>query len=1505
MASLSVGDIARTKIIEELYSSAVIFHGLEVNSRFKNIDEVADRYCTVVDVDDEEGIISVMLDDGYEAQLPFNAFIGVIIEESLHSKYEAGENEDVALDHEVKIFAAQCIQTAFRRYLDCKSAIRIRKINSTQRLVQDMAVATIISGWRRSKERKRKRIFSEKAKHKSRNSSNLSKHTPSVVISDLKTLNLPRDLLGHSDLLTAEFMIMNKFSKTPTGIAPPPYWRSEITGKVVNKTDVHWSASYLVAPVILEELEVNPKYQLILRANLNYNGQKTMGFCECNLLAVYDELAVKYSSKCAPNHAKKAISRLLVVDDLVFTNTGESKPVISFCISLESPPPSSYRCGNYQYDVQKGIGSGKVFGNSVVSASESINLQSVSTVDYPTKDKDIPSHAPKVSSITSVSVDNTKQPNLINADVHQLAEKPPRVKNTTKFEKLKHNRSEPEAEKKVKPHGSEKVALNSTSSVVKRSLFDEIFSLVIRKYAAVITVGVKELCIILDALDVPVRDDILHSNPTFRIDLASSTPTFHQIDHVQLPLSDAASLAATLSLETVQRNILSDAGAVGGNTRRKGDKSIITEKQAEIARNELLKLIRGNFDKCKEFILRACADTQSLSSGRPSEWTAKQVMQFISTLSLESRKFSPLSGSELLKIRLEESALREYEIHQPILQKRFAIYRQTLLYIDKWWDYGLRPSNLFSSAELKQIAMNNFERKGKRDVFSESVRKVSNANATEINGTIKIAEFDELLREITRFNRAYGWGLSPGLLTNVCVQIAGRNACVIQLENRGEDSSNGHNSTINSGRSNSEISSDLKYSSDSGSHPPLQYFAYTGPHQPLTVVKGCKWVRIALNPSEVNHSLESSFIWRPDKSYFEQDLSSKGGLLDRAQEVCDCFALIPSICCRKPSGNEKHLLEVMDDLNNNSNNNANSLLIAAKVQVGMVASIVDYSTLIRLYQRFDWWDQPSYEFLRAVAGSHVQVVSVAGLNGSLRGRIGVQCLESDHCDAVPVEAITSLVPREEFTEPAMKAEKKITKKKLPSSTYGKKEKSSRSKRSSAPVSARTTRISASDSVDIDMKKCKLVEGASMLSNLSSVVEPPAMIQPSTPVVQILDRRDSHGPDRPLSRTSSSISAQHVASSSQKAHVLDTAYPEESPSNGLVMPDSPHNYAWLKLVSKNQIPDKDVELADAGEPKYVSRKRREFAYPTLNLAFEPSSPVQLPSRARKEKEKLQESTRNASGAKSKTPNNQFEDKIAGNEDFMEMEFVTFIKPSQSGKKMGSNNNDSNGSNLVRPKSAPSIPKQRTMANTPGVQGLNGVSGKLATDFNAELATEVDVVSNSTPPHRQQRTKRVNTLEETNKAEGRFVELRISTFDDSDVLRGGGGGGARTTNISRPSSAGTVRPRRPKSSLHAPSGHASPDPTIVEESLNGTNLKTKKQFTETENNPAGETENVKDRPRRSFTKNSSKVREWSQQEDQDREEALRKREMSLSEREAIFKESYLRRQLKRLGVGTGDT
>ena len=799
-------------------------------------------------------------------------------------------------------------------------------------------------------ERKRRLKILQKSRHKSWSNDNLSRGYPCVLISDVKTLNLPIVLLGNNEELSIKFMIMNKFSKTPTGVDPPPSWQSEMSGKVISGKEVKWPHSSLIAPVILEELEINPNYQLILRVNLYYNNMDLMGYCECNLLAIYDDLATKDTANSDSNSVKKAVSRLLTMNSFISTNFSGDKPVVSFLICLESPPPPSYRCKNNRNVLEVGVESRKVLRNSFISSNEVLYLQSSSTVDYPTKDN--PSiDASNVSRSVSVNkADASKQSNNVNiAAPTAVAEKPTtRVKNSTKFEKLKHKRSKPaEEDRKLKSNEIEKALHNSNNSVVKRSLFDEIFALVMRKYAAVITVGVKDFCIILDALDVPVREDILQSNPSFRID-ASSTSNFHNDDPIQLPLSDAATLAATLSLETIQRNILVDSSGVASTRRSKGDKTIITEKLAEIARNELLKLIRGNFDKCKEIILKFCAITEGGSPGRPSEWSTRQVMQFVSTLGIESRAFSTLSGNDFLKVRFEDSALRDFDIHQPILQKRFAIYRQTILYIDKWWDHGLRPNNLFSSAELKRIAMNNFDRKVKRDAFTESGRRTFDTSTTEVGSAIKIAEFDELLREIVRFNRAYGWGLSPGLMTNICAQVAGRNADIISFESHGEDSSNGRNSTINSGRSNSEISSELKYMNDSGSHPPQQYYAYTGQQQPLTAVKGCKWARITFSPSELNPSLESSFIWRCEKNFLERNLSSKGDFLE-------CFALLPAICCRKPSGKEKHLLEVIDDINSNKNSNndskANSLLIAAKVQVGMIASIVDYSTLIHLYQR--------------------------------------------------------------------------------------------------------------------------------------------------------------------------------------------------------------------------------------------------------------------------------------------------------------------------------------------------------------------------------------------------------------------------------------------------------------------------------------------------------------------------------------------------------------------------
>lgn len=144
---LSVGDIARIKAKNEIDFSWLQMN--ELNSKFRSVEDIADRYCTVVDIDENNNTISAMLDDGREVHLPLSSFVGLLSEESIDSKNNFQEEEILRTSDVVKNFAAQCIQTAFRRYRDCKSAIRIRKISSTQRLVMEMAADTIKNGLRK------------------------------------------------------------------------------------------------------------------------------------------------------------------------------------------------------------------------------------------------------------------------------------------------------------------------------------------------------------------------------------------------------------------------------------------------------------------------------------------------------------------------------------------------------------------------------------------------------------------------------------------------------------------------------------------------------------------------------------------------------------------------------------------------------------------------------------------------------------------------------------------------------------------------------------------------------------------------------------------------------------------------------------------------------------------------------------------------------------------------------------------------------------------------------------------------------------------------------------------------------------------------------------------------------------------------------------------------------------------------------------------------------------
>jgi tRNA U54 and U55 pseudouridine synthase Pus10 len=128
------------------------------------IEDVADHYCTILDVIvtpepklGVEDFAVLVMDDGRDLVLPLKAFRSVNIQineidESMDYRLPISKSNPTVLSQELLLVqnaAAECIQSAFRRYLVCKKAIQSRRKHSSDQLVLNMAAETITKNLRR------------------------------------------------------------------------------------------------------------------------------------------------------------------------------------------------------------------------------------------------------------------------------------------------------------------------------------------------------------------------------------------------------------------------------------------------------------------------------------------------------------------------------------------------------------------------------------------------------------------------------------------------------------------------------------------------------------------------------------------------------------------------------------------------------------------------------------------------------------------------------------------------------------------------------------------------------------------------------------------------------------------------------------------------------------------------------------------------------------------------------------------------------------------------------------------------------------------------------------------------------------------------------------------------------------------------------------------------------------------------------------------------------------
>jgi hypothetical protein len=230
---------------------------------------------------------------------------------------------------------------------------------------------------------------------------------------------------------------------------------------------------------------------------------------------------------------------------------------------------------------------------------------------------------------------------------------------------------------------------------------DEAFSVAFQDQGLSVRFKPKEVVLLLDALDCDVPVAVLQSVDT----LGASVPS------VELPVLHAGPMASVLTTYVRNYGLVRDARSF-----------TLPEEQAKVAVGRICGLISGLWSK--DFPTQSSssssgdsADTETIraqlllncdgslgKSARPVYWSERQVCSVMGCcMRLDSgsgheggrQQMQGIgSGEDLLAFDLGrlEAVLG---VSQSLLQTRFAVYQQVLQLLDKWWELGHRPGDVY------------------------------------------------------------------------------------------------------------------------------------------------------------------------------------------------------------------------------------------------------------------------------------------------------------------------------------------------------------------------------------------------------------------------------------------------------------------------------------------------------------------------------------------------------------------------------------------------------------------------------------------------------------------------------------------------------------------------------------------------------------------------------------------------------------------------------------------
>jgi hypothetical protein len=379
---------------------------------------------------------------------------------------------------------------------------------------------------------------------------------------------------------------------------------------------------------------------------------------------------------------------------------------------------------------------------------------------------------------------------------------------------------------------------------------------------------------------------------------------------------------------------------------------------SQLAMHRLVTMVQETWGDVRSALLNSLSSPACTS---PSKFSRNDINNLaLATAAAPASNYACCPSGRAL-LALERHAIRaELGLSSSALFLRFLLYQKLLRLLEAWSRGGVRASDAWASLQGAWGLVDTGER--------------------EVAQCVEIGSFPRLLLALGTLDRVLGCGLGLEILTSLCARIAGQTGLL--LASTSTSASAPSSSSLHS-KADAEFSKTCSYGAEHDTFLSMSPLQAGVDQSAVASVSG--WVALALGSSL---SLPQPML----------ELLCQAGVARLFAADTETSLAPPSLCVLLPFGSLRALhADASVDC---------AMVTSTNVFVGLRVRIDPLLSLQAACERFDWWDRPTAECLKAMAGREADVVGVS--DALTRHRVGVRLLDSQYlvADVIPIECLS-------------------------------------------------------------------------------------------------------------------------------------------------------------------------------------------------------------------------------------------------------------------------------------------------------------------------------------------------------------------------------------------------------------------------------------------------------------------------------------------------------------------